>query len=878
MKNNKFAFGKLNLAISMALLASQSGAAWSQESPAETMHDQDVEIIAVTGTLIKGVNPVGSNVIGMSKEDIKEMGGASANDLLRKVPQMNDFNQLAKPTGDSSIPFEPPQIRGIGGLSGMATLVLLNGHRIVPQGVGLNWIDASMIPASLLERVEVIPDGGSSIYGSDAVAGVINFIPKQNMEGGELSATYGVGKDGYQTFDFSGAFGTSWDKGSLITAVSYSDTDAVLGSGLDYRTEDLSTKGGDDGRNVQCAPGNVVLDGATYGIPSLKAANTNYCSTGDDYSYFPESQRSSIFSFLQHEFSDTVSLDVMAYYSDRKATDFDPRDNRAQIDITSDNPNFMPVGDETTHTVAFSYEDVFGGLGRANPSEYRSWGFTPTLTVDINDSWNVQGSLNFGRSISEYNDYGINASAQAVALASIEPSNALNPYDVSQTSDSVLASIKDWLYYQRSVQQMMEAKVMASGDLFEMSAGTAKIAFGAEFRQEEYDKLNQEGPTSGESQVVYNYIDRESKSLFGELYVPLVGASNAMPGIQTLDLSISARYDHYNDVGSTTNPKIGLTYKPNDDLTLRASWGTSFHAPALADLAAPLQYELFLPFSPFRAADSEFFPDFFKPSFLLTGASEGIKPETAETWSLGANWYVSDSVVLDMTYWSVVYEDRLDQNAGFFFGPGYYASEVNQSYYILNPSSAQEVVDKFGEFPTGGFPDLQTMFDVFGTPYVVSDQRKDNMGAYKLNGLDFNLRYYTDISLGEVDASIGGTYILTRDKEDVKGSGFSDTLTMGDFNSAISPLNVSAKVGLRHDDLYLTATVLHTSSTEVGEEQIGSFTTMSLYGSYEYNDDMTFTLNVDNAFDAAPPFRLVEDGVAYHSMGRTLTLGIQTKF
>lgn len=875
MKNNKFAYKKLKLAIGMTLLASQSGAAWSQEFPVET--EKDVEVIAVTGTLIKGVNPVGSNVIGMSKEDVKELGGASANDLLRKVPQMNDFNQLAKPTGDSSIPFAPPQIRGIGGLSGMATLVLLNGHRIVPQGVGLNWIDTTMIPASLLERVEVIPDGGSSIYGSDAVAGVINFIPKQNMEGGELSANYGVGKDGYKTFDISGAFGTSWNKGSLITAFSYGDTDAVLGSGLDYRVEDLTSKGGTDGRNVQCAPGNVVLDGTTYGLPTLSAGSTNYCSTGNDYSYFPENQRASLFSYLQHEFTDSVSLDVMAYYSNRKATDYDPRDNRAQAEITSANPNFMPVGEETSHTVAFSYEDVFGGLGRANPSEYRSWGITPTLSVNLNDDWSIQSSLNFGRSISEYNDYGINATAQAAALASSDPSTALNPYDVSQTNDTVLASIKDWLYYQRSVQQMLEAKVLASGDLFNVEAGTVKVAFGAEMRKEEFDKLNIEGAT-GDTQDVYNYIDRESKSLFGELYVPLVGASNAMPGIQTLELSISARYDNYNDVGSTTNPKIGLTYKPNDDLTLRASWGTSFHAPALADLAAPLQYELFLPFSPFRAADSAFFPDFFKPSFTVGGASEGIKPETAETWSLGANWYVTDSAILDLTYWSVVYEDRLDQNAGFFFGPGYYASEVNESYYILNPSSAQEVIDKFGELPTAGFPDLQTMFNIFGAPYVVSDQRKDNMGAYKLNGIDFNLRYYTDISLGEVDATIGGTYILTRDKENVQGSGFQDTLKLGDFNSEISPLNLTAKVGLRHEDLYMSATLLHSSSAEVGEEKIGSFTTLSVYGSYEYSDATNFTVNIDNALDAAPPFRLLEDGVSYQSMGRTLNVGVQTKF
>lgn len=875
MKNKKFTFCKIKLAIALALINSYSTSLYAEET-VDT--PKEVEVISVTGTLIEGVNPVGSNVISMSEDDIKELGGSSATDLLRKLPQMNDFNQLPKPTGDASIPFQPPQIRDIGGLSGMATLVLLNGHRIVPQGVGLNWIDTSMIPSSLLERVEVIPDGGSSIYGSDAVAGVINFIPKKDMDGGEITANFGIGKDGYQTYDISGAYGTSWNNGSLITAISYSDTDPVFGTGLDYRTENLTDVGGDDGRNIQCAPGNVVLNDTSYGLPSLSEGSTNYCSTGGDYSYFPESKRGSIFSFLQHEFSDTVSLDVMAYYSNRKAVDYDPRDNRAQVDITSSNPYFTPVNDEEEHTVAFSYEDAFGGLARKNPSEYRSWGITPTLKVILNDSWNIKGSMNFGRSISEYNDYGINANAQTAALNSTDIETALNPYDVTQTNSTVLAAIDDWLLYQRSVQQMLEAKVMASGNLFDIEAGTVKVAFGAEVRKEEYDKLSREGEQSGDNQVVYNEADRESKSLFGELYIPLVNANNALPGIQSLDLSVSARYDDYNDVGDTTNPKIGLTYKPSDDLTIKASWGTSFHAPALADLAAPLQYELFLPFSPLRAADSAFFPDFFKPSFTVGGAKEGIKPEEAETWSIGANWYINDSLILDLTYWSVEYEDRLDQNAGFYFGPGYYASDVNEPYYVLNPSSAQEVIDKFGDLPAAGFQSLQQMFDIFGSPYVVSDQRKDNMGAYNLKGLDYSLRYFTDIDLGEIDAIISGTYILTRDKENVKGSGFSDTLLLGDFNSAISPLNITTKVGLRNDNIYVSATLLHTSSAEIGEEKIGSFTTLSLFGSYELSTDTTLTLNIDNALDAAPPFRLVEDGVSFHSMGRTLTVGVKTSF
>ena len=869
---------KLALAICAGLGCAVTQTALAQDSQTQQplQEEQTVEVISVTGTLIEGVNPVGSNVIGLSEEKIIEQGVTSATDVLRRIPQMQSFNSVPENTLTASIPFEPPQIRGIGGLSGMATLVMLNGNRLVPVGP-MNWVDSSMIPASLLERVEVIPDGGSSIYGSDAVAGVINFIPKRNLDGGEISVQYGMGHGDYDRVDVSGGFGHSWSSGSLVTAFSYGDRSAMFGKDLDYIREDLTAEGGADYRSSACNPGNILADNQLYGLPGVDVSAPNFCSSFDEQSYYPEEERYSIFTSLIQEIGDNTELDLMAYYSRREATDYDPTDVRASTTVTSANPYFVSIDGETQNEVAFSYADVFGAAGK-NDSVYEQWQVTPTLKFTLSDSWKLKATLNYGESSSTYNDGMINSEAQAAALASTSTDTALNPYDVSQTPASVLAQIADWRQFNSTDQSLAEVKLIANGELFEIAGGLMRIAVGTEYREETFEQIIDIGTAAMPSTSTDSDIDRKVKSVFGELYIPLVSEDNAMPLVQHLDVSISGRYDDYNDVGSSSNPKIAVTWNPHIDLTVRGTWGTSFHAPALADLAAPLQYQLFLPFSPFRASDSSFVPDFFMPTFLLEGASEGIKPESAETMSLGADWYLTDSLQVSLTYWSVEYEDRLDQNAGFFFGPQYYEEAVNEDFYILSPASADEVIAKFGDFPAAGYPSLEAMFGIFGVPYVVSDQRKNNMGAYEVNGLDYSLQYFTDVAWGELDVNVSGTYMLNRDKENVQGAGFQDTLKLGDFNAPISAFNSVATVGLRHDDLYVSGTLLHRGGAEVGEEDIDSYTTFNLFASYDISLDTQVTFNIDNVLDEDPPFRVIEEGVAYKSMGRFMSVGFRTKF
>lgn len=844
-------------------IAQEAGPKTENQSPGE-----EIQEVVVTGTLIKGTAPAGSPVISMTAAEVEAIGATNATELMRRLPQAGDFNSVPQPTTTSSIPYSPVQLRGIGGLSGMATLILLDGKRIVPTATGMNWIDTQMIPAGIIDRVEVITDGGSSTYGSDAVAGVVNFITKREQDGLTLDGTYGFGEGDSSQWDAGITYGGEVGGGTFVLSYAYSDRSDLLGGDLGYLVEDKTASGGQDNRSISCAPGTISANDTTYALPSLAPGSVNYCSAFDELSYYPEEQRHSLFGTLSLPFSENVSLDVNAFWSRREAGVQDPDNARSSGTINSTNPYFSAIDGETSQDVAFSYEDAFGI--RKNPSVYKAWQLTPTLNVNFTQNWSARFELNHGESDSNFVEHTIFGAAQAAALAGTTLATALNPYDPAASDPAILAAIADGRNRENSHQELSEARIVLNGSLFDMPAGEAKIAFGAEYRREVYDHLAETGTGSAPTVSGETSLDRAITSVYAELFVPVTEHFRA---------SLSARYDDYDDVGSTTNPKIGLTYEPAEWVSLRGSWGTAFHAPSLADLAAPLGYQLFLPISPFREADSPFFPDFFMPSFLLAGAAPGITPEEATTWSFGADFKPTENLRFAVTYWNLEYTERIDQNAGFFFGPGYYSDPANAPYFILKPETPDEIRNFFGEFPVMGFPDLEAMFAIFGSPYVVSDQRKQNLGALKLDGIDLTLAYSHDAGGGSLYTNLNGTYLLSREKENVRGSGFVETLDFGDFNSPISPLNISGTLGWRRGPFDASTTIYHRSSADVGAETIDSFTTVALFAAYDLTDNIRATLNVDNLFGEEPPLRpSVINGVAYINAGRIIKLGARIKF
>src|SRR5882757_4836363 len=190
---------------------------------------EDVSEVVVTGTLLRGVAPTGTDLISVPRDDIVATGVASSGDLLATIPQIGFFGTLPRGNQDAGSPLVTPNLRNLGLPGDSTTLILMDGHRIVGAGVLQTFPDPTIIPPGVLERVEVTPGGGSSIYGSDAIGGVINFVTRRKFDGFEATGHYGVA-DNYSTYDANLTAGRAWSGGSALLSYAYARHDDLLGA------------------------------------------------------------------------------------------------------------------------------------------------------------------------------------------------------------------------------------------------------------------------------------------------------------------------------------------------------------------------------------------------------------------------------------------------------------------------------------------------------------------------------------------------------------------------------------------------------------------------------------------------------------------------
>lgn len=229
--------GASSAAILIGLIGS-SLPAWGQAPQAVQPAAEDeaaTDRVVITGTSIRGVPPTGSNLISVSRDEIETIGAANTPDLLASVPQLNSFNTAPQASIGGFGSFAP----GMRGLPANATLPLMNGHRLVAAAANETNPDYPLIPALALERIEVVADGASAINGSDAVAGVVNFITRRNFSGLEVSASYGMANE-YYAGNLGAAYGTDWGSGSALLAYQYTENDNIMGRDRDYRIQDFA--------------------------------------------------------------------------------------------------------------------------------------------------------------------------------------------------------------------------------------------------------------------------------------------------------------------------------------------------------------------------------------------------------------------------------------------------------------------------------------------------------------------------------------------------------------------------------------------------------------------------------------------------------------
>ncbi len=906
------------LALAIAVFASpQAVLAQGEPSAAPADEARDADIV-VTGTLLRGVAPTGSNVIGVSSEAVAVTGAATTAQLLQSVPQMGAFNVLQFPTGfGNSVTINRPNLRNLPGVNtagGSSTLVLLDGHRIVGMGVTSASPDPDVIPSSAIERLEVVPDGGSAVYGSDAVAGVLNFTTRKKYDGIQVSGKIGFA-DEYTQYTADAIIGKDWGEGGAYLAYSFVKNDDIRGIDRDFvRSFPITANGL---LPLNCNPGNIQITTAgvvtNYGLPS-RAASPTTCDISDEAVFYPSQERHSLLLGFTQELSDALTLDVKALYTDRKQGVGLGMFHPGNANLTSANPFFAAnrIGAETAQAVTYS----FGG---ANATDQRirlkTWSIASTLTYNIDGNWQFKVDGNYGESDTESHTGHFNNTALTNAINA----GLFNPYNPNASDAAAVAVIRNFETFGKTRQVLGNIRAVVDGELFELPGGGVKVAFGGEWYHEGFkaqfgDVVRGAQDAGAAAQVVGSVtlapattalpvfdLGRNVKSAFGELVVPLFGAGNATPGLQELRLSLAGRYDDYGGgVGGTFNPKIGVTWKPIDAVTLRGNWGKSFNAPSLAD-APEVGGITFISrttaqFGPTAAqVASGAFPaaPVGSVTYLQRGNAPGIQPQKAKTWSVGADITPADGIKLSATYYNVRINGLIDlpnTTPAITFG--------NFPHVItLNPSQA--FLDAFVASSTtfNGAPCHRSTPAC--TVYAFVDLAKNNQGNFKLQGIDFSANLRRDVGFGALLFDMNANYEISREQSTSPQRPFETSHNLATALPGASRFRSRTSLGVETGPLLTQVTWNHTAgynlnpaaASFVPQTSVGSFNVINLFFRYEPEgegllNDLSFTLNVDNVFDKDPPewrlfdaSRFAQEGYNNgNTIGRYVQFGVTKKF
>ena len=849
----------------MALTAGIASQAWAQEAT-------EVSEIVVTGTSIRGVAATGSPVTGVDQEELKASGVASASEVTKLLPLVlnlgadearNSFTGGAQDAAANGTAVRTVNLRGIGP---EATLLLFNGRRLAPNGVIKALSDVDQIPTVALARIEVVADGASAIYGSDAVAGVVNLITRKNFDGAETAYRYGAADDLYQRV-YSQTFGKTWDGGSAFFAYEHNERSHLSGADRPFASQDRRARGGSDARPFTAAPGNIVIAGVRYALPntngvgvspaSLVAGTANRYDEAFAADLLPAQERDTILFNVHHKVDDRLELWYEGFYSRRK---FDLAAPPAlfSLAVPNTNPWFVaPAGVTPTpasETVEYRFLDDRqpNSTGWEN-SQQNAVGFV----FDLTDDWQMQGSFDHGMDRGFQSRQSVlNNTILTAALRSSNPATAFNPFGngtFNRGNNAALVELIDGERNQYGTAISKNFQIKADGPLMDLPAGSVRLALGAAYNNNTFRQslfaTNVSVDGSVTSKIVVNR--RNVRGVFGELFIPLVGGDNAMPDIERLDLSLAGRVEEYSDFGPTSNPKVGVVYSPIAGLNLRATYGTSFRAPSLVDGADQIQ-NIFIQNLTDPASGTGTTRGIF-----YNGGNSKLGPEEATTWSYGLDWTPAflEGLRVSATYYKIDYTNRIDvvPNSALTQAAvyGIYAMRRPAASDVAGNVAFNALVANFMSSP-----DLQNPLEAVTNINAIIDGRRQNLGSLKQDGLDVNIGYRMETGVGAFDASVDVAKIFHVKRRTAIGAPETDVIdTFG------NPVDLRVR--------YALGWSLGGFSAHAFANYVDSFRNTAVTPNVEAPSQTTYDATLSYAFPETAPYHL--DGVRLTLSAQNLT-------
>lgn len=889
---------------------------------------QTLERVEITGSSIRRIASEGAlPVVTLKREDIERTGATSAVDLLQRLSTVQGGTMEANSVGGSTYGFSGVSVHNIGETR---TLVLLNGHRLSQFGgqtlTGFAaGMDLNAIPIAAIERVEVLTDGASALYGADAIAGVVNFITKRNTEAGSVSVGFSNPRDGAKEKRISASKGFGQiDKDGYNFIMSFGHDERTKLRGVDrdyaktgnlvfskdgkiYRSQNYSASTipanvlDDDGNLInpylrqtgQCAPNSFrVIDGAD------DFCGFDYVSTLEIY---PERKRDSGMASLTVRAGDhQIFADVLASRTEQTSR-IAPVPGGVSIPAgsTYHNQYLLPLG-ITGGTTAFYRVYDLGARTNKDKSDFID---VAVGSKGVILDWDYSATLT--HSESKVKGY-ISGYPGALALAALRRSGLLNPFVLpgQQTPDAqtALNGVNYDGYWDGGVAKLDGVQLQGSREVAALPAGPMMLGLGVSAQRESFESKPSpfaqgitSNPVTGElcdpnavpstcdqrfgdaaAQVPYS-AKRDSYAAFAELNIPVV---------KNFDMTGALRFDHYSDFGDTVNGKASFRWSPATSLLVRGSVGTGFHAPSVPQVkASPQSYGVTEdPYTctPELQAVATSLGAVCQPGSrqydVVAGGNESLKPEKSRQATLGMRIEPHKTVSFGVDYWWVAIKDAFGQ--------------VDEATVFAEPN----------RFPGA----WTTALDIgTGTRYLAWNSANLNLGKEYSSGLDFDVATRLNTSLGNWDSRVTATYML-REKYQLEQGGkyysniadntqgamtfrwkgaWRNSLKMGDW---VHALTVNFQSGYK--DAETTVEVLDAAGNVTGTEDIRlkvkPYYTFDWQTQWSPMKAFDITVGLLNVFDKKPPLVLTTtggqqvgyDGNLFDPRGRTIYANLTYKF
>jgi len=878
----------VRLAIAFGAASTFTGAAIAQQAAQDDESTAKVERIEVTGSRIKRTDLESSSPISVfSAEDLAASGFVTVEKFIHSIPALNGGYNGSN-TNNGSGGFASANLRGLGATR---TLILINGRRYASG-------DLNSIPMSFIERVEVLRDGASTIYGSDAIAGVINFITKRNFEGVELVSQYDKAAEGDgETTKLGATIGSSSAKGNVVLSLEYTNRNAIWQGDRDFSAVPLNEVNGQlspggSGANafgswVSRVPGSpfatngpYVVDPTTGNVRRFVAATDAYNFASASYMVTPQ-EVFSINGAANYEVANDVKAFLEGGFTNRQSDQLLAADATFWGALVPANHPNNPIGENLT--ISRRLVETGGRNFTQDFSDFRMvTGFEGFLAngwswdVSYNYARYVDASLDIGRAnVARYNTL-LNPAACA---ADANCPGIWNPFLQGSLTPQMLAyaSIPN-SPIDRGVTKQFTANLTGDSGDFGLEAGSIGWAVGVEKRWESYQSIPDGGALIGQ---IYSVVGEPTEGsyvvdeAYAEVKVPLLAG---LAAAERLDFTAAVRATNYDFLDSQTTTKFGFEYVPLNGLLLRATYADGFRAPSITNLFSPQQESNTAYTDPClnHATSSasatvkancvaEGLPgDFTIPnnqSATLVGGNPDLGPEESSSWTVGAVYSPEfiENLSIALDYYKIEVDGAI--------GSPNISSVINNCYNSPNFSSPSCAL--IGGPAAVDRPALQgSRFRDFGGVVVGVIGAPSNIATFETEGIDFDATWFTTLSSGRLNVKLEGTYLRSYSYQSQEGQPIIELAGLygvdpnfGGRVVAFPKLRSNLSLGYSTDNWDVSWTARYQSNSDDSEalpenvsNRTGTYVYHDVQGSYHLNTGLSFTLGVRNLFDKQPPY------------------------